>query len=179
MNIPFAKPQKQELPQILKTQMDPYIEYFDAKYKEVRVHTTLPFDLDEKGDLNFGAYEDNFNVLPGEYLTASLASGKRVVAMGTYLGTLAMYEVDYDVKVPKDISETGFLTVTNYKLHAPKVYWEAGLLKLTMHGQVDISTYIDAFGYPQRDGRDDHNKHNLANRMKKVQEALHARVTKY
>jgi hypothetical protein len=161
MTLPFASPPKQELPQVLKTQMDPYIEYFEAKYKEARVHTQLPFDLDEKGDLHFEAHEDNFNVLPGEYLTAILKNHKRVVMLGTYLGTLAMYEVDYEVKVPKDISETGLLVVTNYKLHAAPVFWDAGLLKLTMYGKVDISTYIDAFGYPQRNGRDDHNKHSL------------------
>jgi hypothetical protein len=172
MNLPFAKPQRQALPQVLKTQMDPYIDYFEAKWKEIGEHHTLPFELDDKGNIALPTpVASGYWLLPDQYMTGNFKDGKRIIMMGTHLGVLASYEVDDEVKVPKDVSETGILKIINYKLHAPQVFWDSGYLKLTMYGKVDISTHIDIFGYPEKAGRDDHNKHNLAKRLAKIIDA--------
>jgi hypothetical protein len=173
MYTPFATPQRPELPLPMKTQMDPYIDYFEAKWKEVDVNFTLPFELDGSDNLQLPEpTASGYWLMPGEYMTGRFANGKRIIMLGTHLGVLAVYEIDYDVKVPKDVSESGILRVINYKLQAPAVFWHSGVLKLTMFGKVDISTYIDIFGYPQKSGRSDHNKHNMAERIAIIVKAL-------
>jgi hypothetical protein len=173
--FPYAKAPTP--PKHITEQIKPYKEYFDGKFDEIEVHTALPFDITEDG-LRFDQHEDNFTIVPGKYLTATLANGKRVVALGTALGVVAMYEVDYDIPVPKEhwVKEgTEKFTVTNYTLHAPEIFWTTGLLKLTLHGKTDLSTFIDLFGYPKREGRDDHNVHNIANRLNTIHAAIVSR----
>lgn len=176
--IPFAQPQKPNLPPQIKEQMAPFIEYFEVKWKEIDTHTALPFELVD-GNLPFEAHEDNFYVNPDKYLTATLAGGKRVIMLGTLLGTFALYEIDYEIKVPKALSETEKLTVTNYQIHAPAAAWTAGLLKLNQMGKPDLFTFIDAFGYPVKPGKDNHNDHNIAKRVKQIVDACQARISKH
>lgn len=168
-------------PKHITEQIKPYKEYFDGKYAEIPVSTTLPFDLDEDG-LRFDKHEAEFNLKPGEYMTAVLKNGKRVVALGTVLGIVAMYEVDYDIPVPKEHwakEGTQKFTVTNYTLHAPEIFWTTGLLKLTIYGKTDLSTFIDLFGYPKREDRDDHNASNIANRLNTIHAGIVGRSTQW
>lgn len=171
--IPYAQAPKQELPPIMKTQMQPYIDYFEAKFKEVELSLASTFEKDDKDNLVLNGL-DNW-LVSDKYARGVFNDGKRIVFLGTALGVIAMYEVKFDVKVPVSVSESGTLTVTNYKLHAPEILWKSGIMKTTMQGGVDISTYIDIFGYPKRTGRDDHNKHNIAKRLDLIADVLKAR----
>jgi hypothetical protein len=176
--MPFATPPNKSLPPQMLAQMQPYIDYFEAKYAEVDTHNTLPFELDAEGNLNLPERNDaGYWLLPGDYMTGSFDGGKRIIMLGTPLGIVALYEVDYDVKVPLDVDPSGKITVTNYKFHAPPVFWNAGLLELNVHGKADIHTFFDAFGYPEREGRSDHNDHNIAKRLELISAELDKRTS--
>jgi hypothetical protein len=175
--MPSASPPSKSLPPQLLEQMQPYIDYFDAKFKAVREYTQLPENLEEDGVLAFEKHRHTFHLLTGQYMTGYFTGGKRIIMLGTPLGIVAVYEVDYDVKVPLDVDPTGKITVTNYKFHAPPVFWNAGLLELNVHGKADINTFFDVFGYPQREGRSDHNDHNIAKRLELISAELDKRTS--
>jgi hypothetical protein len=88
-----------------------------------------------------------------------------------------MYESNDSIDVPENVSADRKLQVPSYKLHAPAVFWDAGLLKLTMLGRIDLNTFLDLFGYPKQNNRDDHNRNNIANRLALIADALNLRPT--
>lgn len=176
--FPFAQPQKPELPPQLKAQMEPFIEYFEVKWKEITTHTALPFDFVD-GQLPFEEHEHEFNVLPDQYLTANLKDGKRILMLGSMLGTFALYEIEQELTVPKTFDPSGKYTITNYQIHAPAAVWTSGLLKLNQMGKPDLFTFIDVFGYPQKEGKTNHNDRNIAKRIELIVETAHGRARKF
>jgi hypothetical protein len=174
--IPYAKPKAAlaDLPQQLRDQIEPYLEYFDKKFKEIDLKKIAPLELDENDRLKLEPSERDPILDPGTYATGSFKNGKRAIMLGTVIGTVAMYESNDVIDVPESVRADGKLPIPSFKLHASPVFWEAGLLKLTMFGKIDLSTFIDLLGYTKQDGRDDHNRNNVANRLERVAKALDA-----
>lgn len=176
--IPYAKPTAalDQLPKQLREQVEPYFEYFDKKFKEIHLRKSAPLELDDQSRLKL-EYSDgsDANLEPGTYATGSFKNGKRAVMLGTVAGTVALYESSDTIDVPENVSADRKLQVPSFELHVPEVFWKAGLLKLTILGKVDLSTFIDLFGYPKQNNRDDHNRNNIANRLAVIADALNLR----
>jgi hypothetical protein len=169
MTTPFQHVDVKSIPAKLQGPAGVYVEYFNHKWKEIVAHTALPFDLDDKEQIDFEAHEDKFHVPSGHYFSANLKDGRRIIMLGTVLGTLAMYEMNTRVEVPKDVNEAGEVWIPSYNLHAPHIFWEAGLLTLSQHGRPNLTTFVEIFGYYPMEGMSgDINRNNMAQRLEKI-----------
>jgi hypothetical protein len=172
--------------QILQSQA-PYLEYFEAKWAEGPKAIQYDAVLGEKYSLPKPIQELLEVSVPGATFNVQLADGTRIIGQGTDLGGIACFEIDLPTRVPisgqrSHPVEYGEVLLKNMKIYAPEVFWQNELFRLDNHGQVNLVTFIYAFGLSQQQKptatREERNANNLAARIARIVDAVDERRAK-
>ncbi|WP_144106683.1 hypothetical protein [Paraburkholderia sp. BCC1886] len=157
------------MPSQLRDQLTPYVSWFESKWREIRNEITEPLQHKANGDIDIREPDDlPYWLEPGVYIRGQFPDGNRMIALGTQVGPVVIYETPQDVDVPKEVHPTLKIGVTSYRLQMPDPIRGTGMVRFNQNGRPDLGTYLDIFGYTRRPGHDDHNSQNLHVRLSKV-----------